>query len=148
MRKIIIFLVLAGFGIWSIAQANPLDARVLQDHGSSIMLEFQLNDYTIEPIQINGNAYSKVLIQGQPTLLEKGMPELPVFVSSIITLQRATYIETSIPLISPTLLRNSTKPIHGGQKKLLNSIDHLSSGITVVYPYASIHSNLTRLPKN
>ncbi|MGB3478033.1 MAG: C25 family cysteine peptidase, partial [bacterium] len=84
MRKTVIFLVLAGLGIWSIVQASGVDARVLQDHGSSITLEFQLNDYTIEPTQINGNTYSKVLIQGQPPLLEKGMPELPIFVSSII----------------------------------------------------------------
>jgi hypothetical protein len=123
MRKIIIFLVLAGFGIWSIAQANPLDARVLQDHGSSIMLEFQLNDYTIEPIQINGNAYSKVLIQGQPTLLEKGMPELPVFVSSIIIPNDAHMDYRIIDIEYETIKIDPVAPSKGNLYRNINPAD-------------------------
>ena len=86
MRKTVILIVMAGLGILSLSilQATALDIEVLHDNGSSITLEFTLNTYHIEKTQINGNPYSQVLIPGQPPLLDKGMPELPACVRSII----------------------------------------------------------------
>jgi len=140
MRKIIIFFVLAGLGIWSIAQARGLDARILQDHGSSITLEFQLNDYTIEPTQINGNAYSKVLIQGQPPLLEKGMPELPIFVSSIIIPNDAHMDYRIIDIEYETIKIDPVVPSKGNLYRNINPAD-------IPYTFAKFYQTNTWWPE-
>jgi hypothetical protein len=140
MRKIIIFFVLAGLGIWSIAQANGLDARVLQNHGSSITLEFQLNDYTIEPTQINGNAYSKILIHGQPTLLEKGMPELPSMVTSLIIPNDARMDYRIIDIEYETIKIDPVVPSKGNLYRNINPAD-------IPYTFAKFYQTNTWWPE-
>jgi hypothetical protein len=60
------------------------EIRVIEDGGSIIRLEFILKGYDIEPVEINGDNYSRVTLPGQITFLEKGMPELPTICRSVI----------------------------------------------------------------
>ncbi|MGD9379222.1 MAG: C25 family peptidase propeptide domain-containing protein, partial [candidate division WOR-3 bacterium] len=66
------------------AVTNNADIEILQDNGSSVTMEFRLNDYTVETVDIDGEGYSRIMLAGQPTFLEKGMPELPTTTRNII----------------------------------------------------------------
>ena len=88
MRKPIMALsVLIALGICQLGLAEsvmPPLINVLQDFGSSITIEFILQGYEIEPVDINGISCSKVSLPKQVTFLEKGMPELPTIARNII----------------------------------------------------------------
>ncbi len=58
--------------------------RVLQDRGSSITVEFELEGYSIEDVVIDGITYSAIELPGQVTFLAKGFPELPTIARNII----------------------------------------------------------------
>src|SRR4030042_5846585 len=73
-------LLLLGFGFLS---AIP-QVRVLSDLGSSITVEYMLDDYTIEPVEVNGEQCVRVTMPGIPTYLDRGYPELPMINRSII----------------------------------------------------------------
>jgi len=86
MPKTVIFLVL-GLGICNsafIEAASVPAIKVIQDNGSSITIEFELQGYEFEQIDINGTTCSRIILPGQVTFLEKGMPELPTIARNII----------------------------------------------------------------
>jgi len=60
------------------------EIRVMQDYGLSITVEFELKGYTVEQVDINGITCSRIILPGEVTFLEKGFPELPTIVRSVI----------------------------------------------------------------
>ncbi len=66
------------------AVAQPPDVRVLQDRGSSVVIEFRLSGYDYESVEINGKEYFRITIPGVPNHLEAGYPDLPMVNRNII----------------------------------------------------------------
>lgn len=56
---------------------------ILQRSSNSMDLRFTLPHYTITNIEAEGNIYQKVSISGAGSLVEKGLPELPVISTTI-----------------------------------------------------------------
>ncbi|MGB9722184.1 MAG: C25 family cysteine peptidase, partial [bacterium] len=82
-RNIILVVVSLGFVFAGVAK--PPDIKIINDKGSSTIVEFTLNGYDIEPITIDGKFCSKIKIPGNIIYHnEKGYPELPKFASSLI----------------------------------------------------------------
>jgi hypothetical protein len=80
MMNRVVTLLLIGFGLLS---ALP-QVRVLADLGSSVTVEFVLDDYKLEPVEVNGQQCVQVVVPGVPTYLDRGYPQLPMINRSII----------------------------------------------------------------
>ena len=69
--------------VWQVAAAADVpDIQVLEDHGSSITLTFELQGFTVEPVNIEGSTYSRITVPGQITFLEPGIWERRVVVAT------------------------------------------------------------------
>ncbi len=87
MNKLLLLLYIGVLGIWLPSFAEMVHGpqiSVLQDQGSSTTIEFQLRGYSIDLVEIDGKTYSKIVVPGQVTYLEKGLPELPTIARNII----------------------------------------------------------------
>ncbi len=82
VMAVLVLLAIPFIGLAEGTQAPEI--RVIQDHGSSITIEFQLRGYSITPIEVNATTYSMIELPGQVTFLEKGMPKLPTIARNII----------------------------------------------------------------
>ncbi len=80
MQKQIINILL----IFAAAASAAPGISLLQDNNNSIILEFDAPEYTIEEVAIDGQVCSRIVVPGQVTFLDKGMPELPTFPRNMI----------------------------------------------------------------
>ena len=71
-------------GLLTFAETAAPTFKVIQDRGSSVTVEFQLNGYDLIPENINGRIYSRIALPGAVSLLEKGFPDLPTVCRNII----------------------------------------------------------------
>ena len=83
MRKAMVLLMLLSTGALNAASRFP-EVKVLQDRGSSVIVEFSLNGYDVVPVMINGKEYCRIEIPGVPNQLEAGYPDLPMINRSVI----------------------------------------------------------------
>ena len=82
-KRVLVFgLLLAVFALAPAAQGPGI--TVLQDNGASVILEFTLGDYELEPVAVDGRECARVVLPGQVTFLAPGMPELPTVARNII----------------------------------------------------------------
>jgi hypothetical protein len=56
---------------------------VLEDRGSSVTVEFELQGYTLDEVLVDGVRYTRVSLPGEVTYLEAGFPELPTISRNI-----------------------------------------------------------------
>ncbi len=85
--KILHLVVLSMFSITGFVFAGgiePTSISVIQDQGSSIMLEFAISDYGSEIMNIQGVDCARIFLPDAATFLEPGLPELPTVCRNII----------------------------------------------------------------
>ncbi|UCG31311.1 MAG: T9SS type A sorting domain-containing protein [candidate division WOR-3 bacterium] len=80
MQKTIIYMLL----IYAAVASTQPAISVLQHNSNSTMLEFELPEYVIETVTIDGQNCARIVIPGQVTFLTKGMPELPTVPKNMI----------------------------------------------------------------
>ena len=80
--SVLVLLAISNLGLVEAARTPAI--KVIQDNGSSITIEFELQGYEIERIDVNGITCSRIKLPGQVTFLEKGLPELPTIARNII----------------------------------------------------------------
>ena len=83
MRRTMVFMMLLTVVALNAASQLP-ETKVLQDRGSSVIVEFCLHGYDIIPVTINGKEYNRIEIPGVPNCLEAGYPDLPMINRSVI----------------------------------------------------------------
>ncbi len=96
------------------------EIRVMQDYGLSITVEFELKGYTVEQVDVDGITYSRITLPGEVTFLEKGFPELPTIVRSVIIPNDALMDCRIVGVEYETKSVNTLVPSKGN---LLRSID-------------------------
>jgi gingipain R len=89
VRKVIVTTILIFIASLS-AAGQPPDVKILQDRGSSILVEFRLNGYDLVPVTIDGKEYFRIEIPGVPNYLEAGNPDLPMINRSVIIPDQGT----------------------------------------------------------
>ncbi|MDI6841162.1 MAG: C25 family cysteine peptidase, partial [bacterium] len=60
------------------------EVRVIEATDSKVVMEFKLSGYYLDIIEIDGKPYSKIVLPGVVTFLEKGLPALPKLSKSVI----------------------------------------------------------------
>ena len=80
--SVLVLLAISNLGLVEAARTPAI--KVIQDNGSSITIEFELQGYEIEQVDVNGITCSRIKLPGQVTFLEKGLPELPTIARNII----------------------------------------------------------------
>lgn len=89
--KIVAFVVLAcliasfGFGLGNDQSIKSFNSAFTMGAKSSswMQLGFSLPDYTVENEQVRGTNYQKLIIPEAATLMQSGMPELPIITTSV-----------------------------------------------------------------
>jgi hypothetical protein len=113
------FLILVSFTLTPAAIDKP-DIKVLEDNNASIILEFEVDEYTLETVDIEGRACSKVVLPGEVTFLEKGMPELPTIARNVIIPDNGQMAHRIIDIEYETRSVSTVVPSKGN---LLRSVD-------------------------
>ncbi len=67
-----------------LSSSNGIQTNILNTTPTSTTIEFILNDYDEVSIDVNGTESIFYSIPGNVWLMEKGMPQLPIYRSSII----------------------------------------------------------------
>ncbi len=83
-NMVMLFLALAGISSLFAEAASTPEMRVLQDKGSSVIIEIVLNGYNTGTIDINGKPCTQISVPGLVNYLKKGYPELPVINRNVI----------------------------------------------------------------
>jgi hypothetical protein len=105
------------------ASSQPPDIRVLQDRGSSILVEFILKGYDIVPVTINGEEYLRIEVPGVPNCLEAGYPDLPMVNRSVIIPDQGTMGFRIVEIEEET---RATLPIAPSKGNLYRNVDPLT----------------------
>jgi len=79
-RLVLCVLTIAAIG----SAVQKPDITILEDHGTSITIEYVLSGYEIKMTTINGIECSRILLPGHVTFLDRGLPELPTIAYNII----------------------------------------------------------------
>ncbi len=80
-----IFLLIFSFGLGAIEihlNDNPLSVQVLRDEPLSIRMTF--GSFTYNEVEIDGETWALPYLGGESLIMEKGMPQLPQIVRSVI----------------------------------------------------------------
>jgi len=76
-----------------------VDVQVSELPGDVIRLEYTLTGFTLDPVQIEGRTYQRVILGDEGHLLEAGLPELPTIARSVIIPDNA---EMEVRVVSAT----------------------------------------------
>ncbi len=120
MRK---WIIIGGMlcGLWA---STSYRMNVLEDRDGLTKVEFNLYDYRIENININGILCSEVYIPEHPiTFLKKGYPELPKFAGSIIIPDEGVMQYRILDIEYETKKVNPVIPSKGNLKRNVNPED-------------------------
>ena len=66
------------------ANSGPVDLQVLENSPNKIVLDYTFGDYKLEGVDIEGQSYAIIALEGEPVLLEAGEPALPRVCDSVI----------------------------------------------------------------
>ncbi len=135
---IILMLLLGGFAFSN--QTKPVQIKVLQDKGSSITLEFSLNGYQLEPVNIKGKTYTRVILNKEITFLKKGLPELPTVCRNVIIPDQGVMDYKIIDIQYETV---KTAPIVPSKGNLYRNVDPAK----VPYTFAQFYRTNTWWPE-
>ena len=64
--------------------SRAVQIKVLRDSPLGTTIEFEIKDWTLQPVQIGDKIYSKIFLPNAVTFLKKGFPELPRLSKSVI----------------------------------------------------------------
>ncbi len=81
---IILFACLSGKTIELNSGTTNSTVTLLEETNDHIILEYRLHHFESNQLRINGNAYSQVILEGEPNFLQVGAPALPHINRSII----------------------------------------------------------------
>jgi len=89
MKKLILALcllmvILAVSAEQVVVSAYPNGTRLTSSSSNSMELEFTLGSFNREAVTINGNQYYNLMVKKAGLTLEQGLPQVPVFASSLI----------------------------------------------------------------
>lgn len=99
---------------------SSVNFKILDEKNASIIIRFELDEYRIENIFINGKEYSQIFFDGGIPLLIDGFPDLPHISKSIIipddskTALRIIEIQTETLIVAPVV------PSKGNLKRNIN----------------------------
>ena len=66
------------------ANPGPVDLQVLENTPNRIVLNYTFGDYKLQWVDIKGQSYANLLLEGEPIMLEAGEPALPRVCDSVI----------------------------------------------------------------
>ncbi|MGQ9665658.1 MAG: C25 family cysteine peptidase, partial [bacterium] len=121
--------------------ASPPDIKVLDDRGTSTVVEFKLNGYDTEDVEIDGKGYCRVILPGYPNMLEKGYPDLPMVNRNIIIPNDGIM---AYRVLSEEYEIVKTNPIAPSKGNLYRNIDPAS----VPYTFGKIYNENIWWPQN
>ncbi|MEO0092413.1 MAG: C25 family cysteine peptidase, partial [candidate division WOR-3 bacterium] len=116
-------------------------ARVLQDNDFSTTIEFNLPDYSLEHVWVDGKLYDRVVLPGAVTYLDKGYPELPRLYRSIIIDDIGEYGYRIVDARYETFKVNPILPSKGNLTRDINPD-------LVPYEFSSFYSEDKWFPEN
>ena len=125
-----IVLLLAAF-----APAFATDAvrvGVVSDDGRRIVLEFELLDYRLEPVAIDGREFLVPVIPGEAVALEEGAPALPHVARSVIIPGGAEW--------RATVLSSSFRELHAAIAPSKGNLSRRIDPATVPYRFGDAYS--------
>ena len=83
MKRILLTTILS-FGIGLLFAANGFEAQYSQPAAGSHQVEFQLGDYQLESVNLQGVTYTRLLFEGNVVTQVKGFAELPFLNASVM----------------------------------------------------------------
>ncbi len=102
---------------------NGISVNVLSTTPNSTTLEFTLNNYDSNPVQINGAEYVDYNIPGSIRLMEKGFPQLPTHRVSIII---PDLVGMNFRILDQNFETITTKPVMPSKGHITRNIDPAS----------------------
>lgn len=127
---IVIFLICAGANF-----------NILNEKGSSITLKFELGEYRINNIMVDGKEYSEITFNNGIPMLDEGFPDLPHISKSIIIPDDSKMDLRIIQMETETLIIPSVIPSKGNLKRNVNPD-------TIPYKFDKIYSKDKFFPDN
>ncbi len=68
----------------SLASAQAVEVEVLRSDPESILVEYRVSDFFLEPVSVNDVEYSLVDVGDEAPLVDRGAPQLPSITRSFI----------------------------------------------------------------
>ncbi|GAI28529.1 unnamed protein product, partial [marine sediment metagenome] len=141
LLSILVLVLLAISNLGLVEAARTPAIKVIQDNGSSITVEFELQGYEIEQVDINGITCSRIKLPGQVTFLEKGLPELPTIARNIIIPDDALMEYRIVNIEYDTKKINPVVPSKGNLYRNINPDD-------IAYTFDKFYQTDSWWPKN
>ncbi|MBA7702587.1 Gingipain R2 [subsurface metagenome] len=141
LLSILVLVLLAISNLGLVEAARTPAIKVIQDNGSSITIEFKLQGYEIEQIDVNGVTCSSIKLPGQVTYLEKGLPELPTIARNIIIPDDALMDYRIVNIEYDTKKINPVVPSKGNLYRDINPDD-------IAYTFDKFYQTDSWWPKN
>lgn len=114
-------------------EAAPPSIRTLDPGPERVVLMYRVPGFHLQQVTINGQAYSQVILPGQPPLLTKGLPELAAISRSIILPDQGT---PELRILDSEYVEVPLDPVVPSKGSLLRDIDPA----TVPYEFADFYS--------
>ncbi|NIN00566.1 MAG: hypothetical protein GTO24_21520, partial [candidate division Zixibacteria bacterium] len=61
-----------------------VDVALIESNENITKIRYQIGEFSSERVQIGGLEYYRIVLVGEPNIMEKGMPDLPYICRSII----------------------------------------------------------------
>jgi len=122
-------------------KVEGIECNLINETKGNTTVEFRVNYYYINEIDINGKVHSKIIVPGASIFLEKGLPELPKFARSIIIPDEGVM---NFRIVDVEYETKKTAPIIPSKGSLLRSIDPA----TVPYTWSDFYNRDEWFPEN
>jgi gingipain R len=80
---VVLLILFSALGVPWAATADPVEVEVLRSDGDGITLEFRVNEFFLDPVDVGGAVASLVFVGDEATILAAGEPELPRVARSV-----------------------------------------------------------------
>jgi len=121
---------------------NPgITAKVLQSNSSLIKIEYNFGGFYNEEVKINGNVYSNLSSPGLSSIMEKGNPQLPTYINSVVI---SDYAMMNYRVTGQEFYEISTKTVMPSKGHFTRDIDPNS----VPYTFNAVYNQDTWFPAN
>jgi len=120
---------------------NAVNVVVEESNNTRTVVRFEIEDYTTQPIDINGDTYYQINVDGESNLLNKGEPSLPRICRSIIIPNDASM---EIEVISSEYVDIPDMAVAPSKGNLLRTVDPEK----VPYTFGSVFQSSDWYPSN
>ncbi|MBI5403330.1 MAG: T9SS type A sorting domain-containing protein [Ignavibacteriae bacterium] len=121
---------------------NPgITAKVLQSNSSIIKIEYNFGGFYNEEVKINGKVYSNISTPGMTSFMEKGNPQIPTYINSVVIPDNAMM---NYRISSQEYYEVNTKPVMPSKGHFTRDKDPNS----IPYTFNDIYNQNTWYPSN